>query len=84
MSDSPLSSIVATEEQMLPGGWEMIVGLEVHVELATRTKLFSGSPNRFGDEPNINIDPVTAWSSRCFACAEQASGRTCHAYWFGT
>jgi len=59
MSDSPLSSIVATEDQLLPGGWEMIVGLEVHVELATRTKLFSGSPNRFGDEPNVNIDPVT-------------------------
>jgi aspartyl-tRNA(Asn)/glutamyl-tRNA(Gln) amidotransferase subunit B len=37
----------------------MVVGLEVHVELATRTKLFSGSPNRFGDEPNTNIDPVT-------------------------
>ncbi len=41
------------------GGWEMVVGLEVHVELATATKLFSGSPNRFGDEPNTNIDPVT-------------------------
>jgi aspartyl/glutamyl-tRNA(Asn/Gln) amidotransferase B subunit len=40
-------------------GWEMVVGLEVHVELATATKLFSGSPNRFGDEPNTNIDPVT-------------------------
>jgi len=39
--------------------WEMIVGLEVHVELATATKLFSSSPNRFGDEPNTNIDPVT-------------------------
>jgi aspartyl-tRNA(Asn)/glutamyl-tRNA(Gln) amidotransferase subunit B len=39
--------------------WEMVVGLEVHVELATATKLFSGSPNRFGDEPNTNIDPVT-------------------------
>lgn len=39
--------------------FEMVVGLEVHVELATATKLFSGSPNRFGDEPNTNIDPVT-------------------------
>jgi aspartyl-tRNA(Asn)/glutamyl-tRNA(Gln) amidotransferase subunit B len=40
-------------------GYELVVGLEVHVELATATKLFSGSPNRFGDEPNTNIDPVT-------------------------
>jgi aspartyl-tRNA(Asn)/glutamyl-tRNA(Gln) amidotransferase subunit B len=40
-------------------GYELVVGLEVHVELATRTKLFSSSPNRFGDEPNTNIDPVT-------------------------
>ena len=59
MADSELSSVKATEDQLLPGGWELIVGLEVHVELATRTKLFSGSPNRFGDEPNTNIDPVT-------------------------
>ena len=43
----------------LPEGWELVVGLEVHVELATKTKLFSGSPNRFGDLPNTNIDPVT-------------------------
>jgi aspartyl-tRNA(Asn)/glutamyl-tRNA(Gln) amidotransferase subunit B len=42
-----------------PHDYEMVVGLEVHVELATTTKLFSASPNRFGDEPNINIDPVT-------------------------
>jgi aspartyl-tRNA(Asn)/glutamyl-tRNA(Gln) amidotransferase subunit B len=39
--------------------YELVVGLEVHVELDTATKLFSGSPNRFGDEPNTNIDPVT-------------------------
>lgn len=45
--------------ELLPDGWELICGLEVHVELATKTKLFSGSPNRFGDEPNTNIDPVT-------------------------
>ncbi|MEO1056266.1 MAG: Asp-tRNA(Asn)/Glu-tRNA(Gln) amidotransferase subunit GatB [Actinomycetota bacterium] len=37
----------------------MVVGLEVHVELDTNTKLFSASPHRFGDEPNTNIDPVT-------------------------
>ncbi|MFM9082664.1 MAG: Asp-tRNA(Asn)/Glu-tRNA(Gln) amidotransferase subunit GatB, partial [Actinomycetota bacterium] len=54
-----LSTVVATDDQLLEGGWEMVVGLEVHVELATRTKLFSGSPNRFGDAPNSNIDPVT-------------------------
>jgi aspartyl-tRNA(Asn)/glutamyl-tRNA(Gln) amidotransferase subunit B len=39
--------------------YETVIGLEVHVELATVTKLFSASPNRFGDEPNTNIDPVT-------------------------
>ena len=38
--------------------WEVIVGLEVHVELATETKLFSHAPNRFGDDPNTNITPV--------------------------
>ena len=32
----------------LPGDWQLVVGLEVHVELATATKMFSASPNRFG------------------------------------
>jgi aspartyl-tRNA(Asn)/glutamyl-tRNA(Gln) amidotransferase subunit B len=39
-------------------GWEVVVGLEVHCELATATKLFCGCPNRFGDPPNTNICPV--------------------------
>ena len=47
------------EKALIDGTWEMVVGLEVHTELATATKLFSASPNRFGDEPNTNIDPVT-------------------------
>ena len=38
--------------------WETVVGLEVHVELATATKLFSAAPNRFGDDPNTNVTPV--------------------------
>jgi aspartyl-tRNA(Asn)/glutamyl-tRNA(Gln) amidotransferase subunit B len=46
-------------ESALPGDWQLVVGLEVHVELATRTKLFSASANRFGDEPNVHVDPVT-------------------------
>ena len=48
-----------SENSALPNGWQLVVGLEVHVELATKTKMFSASANRFGDEPNTNIDPVT-------------------------
>jgi aspartyl-tRNA(Asn)/glutamyl-tRNA(Gln) amidotransferase subunit B len=39
-------------------GWEMVIGLEVHCELKTQTKLFCGCPNMFGDEPNTNVCPV--------------------------
>ncbi len=38
--------------------WETIIGLEVHCELKTATKLFCGCPNMFGDEPNTNCCPV--------------------------
>ncbi len=38
--------------------WETVVGLEVHCELATATKLFCACPNAFGDEPNTNVCPV--------------------------
>lgn len=42
----------------LPEEWEMVIGLEVHAELATATKLFCRCANSFGDEPNTNICPV--------------------------
>jgi aspartyl-tRNA(Asn)/glutamyl-tRNA(Gln) amidotransferase subunit B len=42
----------------MPSEWETIIGLEVHCELASATKLFCGCPNRFGDEPNTNVCPV--------------------------
>ena len=45
-------------EPSLPEGWEQIVGLEVHVELDTETKLFCGCANRFGSEPNTNVCPT--------------------------
>ena len=46
---------------MSPGaveGWEPVIGLEVHCELRTATKLFCGCRNAFGDEPNTNVCPV--------------------------
>ena len=48
-----------TSEKFMIDGYELVCGLEVHVELATATKLFSASANRFGDDPNVHIDPVT-------------------------
>lgn len=39
-------------------GWETVVGLEVHCELATATKLFCACPNGFGAEPNTHVCPV--------------------------
>lgn len=38
--------------------FEPVIGLEVHVELSTKTKMFSAAPNEFGDEPNTNITPT--------------------------
>ena len=35
--------------------WLPTIGLEVHVQLNTKTKLFSRAPNRYGDEPNTNV-----------------------------
>lgn len=39
-------------------GYETVIGLEVHAQLATDSKLFSSSPNQFGNPPNRNINPV--------------------------
>src|SRR3954466_14118750 len=39
-------------------GWEMVIGLEVHAELATAAKLLCVCPTLFGDEPNTNVCPV--------------------------
>jgi aspartyl-tRNA(Asn)/glutamyl-tRNA(Gln) amidotransferase subunit B len=38
--------------------FETVIGLECHVELSTRTKMFCGCANAFGAEPNTNVCPV--------------------------
>jgi aspartyl-tRNA(Asn)/glutamyl-tRNA(Gln) amidotransferase subunit B len=64
-SDSPrgTSGTGGGRSEATPGdgtkqGWEMVIGLEVHCELATETKLFCSCANRFGDEPNANTCPT--------------------------
>ncbi len=40
------------------GDWEAVIGLEMHVQLATRSKIFSGADTRFGADPNSQACPV--------------------------
>lgn len=39
-------------------GWEAVIGLEIHAQLSTESKIFCGCSTRFGDEPNANTCPV--------------------------
>lgn len=43
---------------LMPEGWELVVGLEVHVELNTVTKMWCGCSTDFGAPPNTNCCPV--------------------------
>src|SRR5437588_8970619 len=42
----------------MTNNWETIIGLEVHAQLSTDSKIFCGCSTRFGDEPNANTCPV--------------------------
>ncbi len=42
-----------------PSGWEAVIGLEIHVQLATRSKLFTAASTTYGAAPNAHVDPVT-------------------------
>jgi aspartyl-tRNA(Asn)/glutamyl-tRNA(Gln) amidotransferase subunit B len=42
----------------MKNGWEAIIGMEIHAQLATETKIFCACAANFGDEPNANTCPV--------------------------
>jgi aspartyl-tRNA(Asn)/glutamyl-tRNA(Gln) amidotransferase subunit B len=42
----------------LPEGYEAVIGLEIHVQLSTRTKMFCGCELSFGEQPNVHTCPV--------------------------
>jgi aspartyl-tRNA(Asn)/glutamyl-tRNA(Gln) amidotransferase subunit B len=52
-----MATATAAGESIL-ARYEPVIGLEVHAQLLTRTKLFCSCRNRFGDEPNTNVCPV--------------------------
>jgi aspartyl-tRNA(Asn)/glutamyl-tRNA(Gln) amidotransferase subunit B len=60
MPDTPHS---APKPRLIAGAkydWELVIGLEVHAQIASRAKLFSGASTTFGAEPNSNVAFVDA------------------------
>src|SRR5436309_6928176 len=56
-----MAKSIPEETSIAPGvlaRYEPVIGLEVHVQLLTRTKIFCGCSTRFGDPPNTNVCPV--------------------------
>src|SRR5271166_3613092 len=52
------SSVSASPSAEVIARYEPVIGLEVHVQLATATKIFCGCPTGFGAPPNTNVCPV--------------------------
>ncbi|MDX2290242.1 MAG: Asp-tRNA(Asn)/Glu-tRNA(Gln) amidotransferase subunit GatB [Hyphomicrobiaceae bacterium] len=53
----------ATSKSLIPGAtgdWEVVIGLEVHAQVTSRAKLFSGASTGFGAEPNAHVSLVDA------------------------
>ncbi len=42
------------------GPWEVVIGMEVHAQIVSKSKLFSGASTEFGGEPNSHVSPVDA------------------------
>jgi hypothetical protein len=47
-----------SRDPLAESGLEAVIGLEIHVQLSTRTKMFCGCALSFGDEPNVHTCPV--------------------------
>jgi aspartyl-tRNA(Asn)/glutamyl-tRNA(Gln) amidotransferase subunit B len=54
--DTPKPKIVSGAKQ----DWELVIGMEVHAQVSSRSKLFSGASTLFGSEPNSNVAFVDA------------------------
>jgi aspartyl-tRNA(Asn)/glutamyl-tRNA(Gln) amidotransferase subunit B len=62
-AETPLDIRSARKDQLIPGAtgdWEVVIGMEVHAQVASNAKLFSGASTSFGAEPNANVSLVDA------------------------
>ena len=50
-------------------GWDTVIGLEVHVQLATKTKIFSGASTAFGAEPNTQACAIDLAMPGTYPCS---------------
>jgi aspartyl-tRNA(Asn)/glutamyl-tRNA(Gln) amidotransferase subunit B len=57
------------------GDWEVVIGLEVHAQATTKSKLFSGAPTEFGAEPNTQVSLVDAAMPGMLPVLNEASVR---------
>ncbi len=51
-----MENIIETEKAK----WEIVVGLEIHCQIISKSKIFSGASTEFGDDPNVNVSFVDA------------------------
>jgi aspartyl-tRNA(Asn)/glutamyl-tRNA(Gln) amidotransferase subunit B len=54
--DTPKPKVISGAKQ----DWELVIGMEVHAQVSSKAKLFSGASTRFGAEPNSNVAFVDA------------------------
>ena len=55
---TPAPAPTAAGSAAATGAWEAVIGLEIHVQLGTASKIFTAASTAFGDDPNTHIDPV--------------------------
>ena len=60
MLDLSFEAPKATVISGATGDWELVIGMEIHAQVSSQSKLFSGAATRFGAEPNANVAFVDA------------------------
>ena len=59
------------------GDWEIVIGMDVHAQVTSESKLFSGASTSFGADPNANVSLVDAAMPGCLSLILNASNRLC-------